>query len=465
MSKSKLVVILIGLCIIGFYTSCEKDKEKPDAPAFKDTLADEYFSGGTTTSFVNGVGAYRQPLANLTGADLIRHINGDALFHQAFAPLGAPSFGGLGPLFIENSCGSCHIEGGRGGLATISDIGLLLRLSAQGSGPNGAPLDLPGFGNQLQTQAIDGSVAEGQMQIEWEFIPVNFPDGHLVILKQPYFSISEPYIQLPSFYLRGARHAPPVYGIGLLDAISEETILSLSDENDLDGDIISGRPNYVWNKQTQSLTIGRFGWKSNNPNALQQSADAFHQDMGITTENFFPVENCIGQVNCEIGVQKSPDVNAQILNDITYYFLTLAPPAPRNLEDPKVIRGKELFNELKCAACHVPELTTGYHEIPELRNQTIRPYTDLLLHELGAGLGDGRPDFEAGANEWRTPPLWGIGLTKLIFPEAGFLHDGRAATLEEAILWHEGEAFQSRQNYIQLSAEDRKALISFLEAL
>ncbi|MFN6378695.1 MAG: di-heme oxidoredictase family protein [Flavobacteriales bacterium] len=465
MSKSGFVSILIGAIVVGFASSCEKEKQKPNAPVEETPINIEYYSGGTTTSFNSGIGAYRQPLANLQGADLIRHFNGDALFHQAFAPLGTSAFSGLGPLFIENSCGACHVEGGRGGLATISDIGLLLRVSAQGSGPNGAPLDLPGFGTQLQSKSIDGTVPEGQMHIEWEYIPVNFPDGHLVILKQPYFSISEPYNQLPPFYLRGARHAPPVYGIGLLDAVSDETILSLADENDLDGDIISGRPNYVWNKQTQSLTIGRFGWKSNNPNALQQAADAFHQDMGITTENFFTTENCIGQSNCEVGIQKSPDIGSNILNDITYYFLTLAPPAPRNLEDPQVMRGKEIFNQIKCSACHVPELITGYHEIPELRNQTIRPYTDLLLHELGAGLGDGRPDFEAGANEWRTPPLWGIGLTKTIFPNAGFLHDGRAATLEEAILWHEGEANESKMAFMNLTTDERAALIAFLNAL
>lgn len=458
--------VLILICASVFvWQSCKKNNEEDlllDNPSA--TIPQEYYAGGSTTTFNNSINAYRQPLANLNASSLSLHLEGDLLFHSTFQPLGGGSNQGLGPLFIESSCGGCHVQNGRGAYVGISTTGLLLRMSLPGNGPNNEPLPLPGYGTQLQTSAIAGTVKEGDLGIEWEFIPVTFPDGYQVMLKQPYFSIANGYMNIPDFYLRGARLASPIYGVGLLEAISDETLLALSDENDLDNDGISGRPNFVWNKTSDSQSIGRFGWKSSNPSVLQQSADAFHQDMGITSL-MFPLEVCIGQTNCSLGIQKAPDVSDEQLNSIVFYLNTLAPPAPRNLENPEVQRGKTLFTELKCAACHTPEVQTGNHSIPELSNQVIRPYSDLLLHELGPGLGDGRPDFEANANEWRTPPLWGIGLTKLIFPDAGFLHDGRASTLEEAILWHEGEAFSSRQLYMELSAQDRAALIKFLEAL
>lgn len=466
MKVSKHTRVLILICVSVFiWQSCKKNNEEDlrfDNPS--NTISAEYYAGGATTTFNNSINAYRQPLANLHASSLSDHLAGDILFHSDFQPLGGGSNQGLGPLFIESSCGGCHVQNGRGAFVGSSTIGLLLRMSLPGNGPNNEPLPLPGYGTQLQTRAIDGAQKEGELGIEWEFIPVTFPDGYQVMLKQPYFSITNGYTDIPDFYLRGARLASPIYGVGLLEAISDETLLSLADENDLDNDGISGRPNIVWNKSTNSQSLGRFGWKSSNPSVLQQSADAFHQDMGITS-SLFPLEVCTGQSNCLIGIQKSPDISEDQLNLIVFYLNTLAPPAPRNLEDPEVQRGKTLFTELKCVSCHTPEIQTGIHPISELSFQTIRPYSDLLLHELGPGLGDGRPDFEANANEWRTPPLWGIGLTKLIYPDAGFLHDGRAFTLEEAILWHEGEAFSSRQLYMELSASDRAALIKFLEAL
>lgn len=462
-TKHTRVIILICVSVI-IWQSCKKNNEEELYSSSSSALNPEYYSGGSTTSFNNSINAYRQPLANLNTSGLSTHQQGDVLFHSSYTPLGESANDGLGPLFIETSCGGCHVQNGRGAFIEQNTTGLLLRLSVPGSGVFNEPLGIPGFGTQLQTQAIEGETREGDVLIEWEYIPVTFPDGYQVILKQPYFSIANPYTTLPEFYLRGARLASPIYGVGLLEAISDETIMALADENDLDNDGISGRPNLVWNKYSSSITIGRFGWKSSNPTVIQQSADAFHQDMGVTS-TVFPLEVCLGQSNCNVGIQKSPDVSDEILNTIAYYLNTLAPPAPRNLENAVVQRGKTLFTELKCVKCHVPEIQTGNHSIAELSNQVIRPYTDLLLHELGPGLGDGRPDFEANANEWRTPPLWGIGLTKLIYPEAGFLHDGRASTLEEAILWHEGEAFSSRQSYMGLSASDRAALIYFLESL
>lgn len=457
--SSKIILFFVSVII---WISCKKDDQ--ELPIDQGEINPEYYSGGSTTSFDASAAAYRRPLCNLPAAGNALHSEGDLIFHQNFNPIGSANAPGLGPLFIETSCASCHIQNGRGNLITNSLEGFLLRISVPGTGIYGEPLGISGFGGQLQTNSIEGALPEGEVAIIWEDVPITFPDGYQVVLKQPYFSINNPYTSLPLFYLKGGRTAPPIYGAGLLDAISDETLLAIADEFDNDGDGISGKINRVWNKQENALTIGRFGWKSSNPNALQQTAEAFSQDMGIT--NFlFPIENCEGQSNCVGGTQEGGDISADVLNTTNYYILTLAPPAPRNLEDPIVMRGKQLFSELSCAKCHLPEITTGTHALAELSNQVIRPYTDLLLHELGAGLGDGRPDYDAGANEWRTPPLWGIGLTKIVNPNAGFLHDGRAATLEEAILWHEGEAEDSKVGYMNLSAADRAAIITFLEAL
>lgn len=460
MQRSSKIIFCLVLMVV--WISCKKEEQQPDSN--QDQLNPEYYSGGSTTSFDASASAFRRALCNLGAEGISLHSIGDAFFHQEFYPIGSSNAPGLGPLFIETSCASCHIQNGRGNLITNSLDGFLLRISIPGSGVNGEPLGIPGYGGQLQTNAIAGASPEGDVAIIWEDVPVTFPDGYQVILKQPYFSINNPYSSLPPFYLKGGRTAPPIYGAGLLDAVSDETLLAIADEFDDDGDGISGKINRVWNKQTNSLTIGRFGWKSSNPNALQQTAEAFNQDMGITSF-LFPIENCEGQSNCVGGTQEGGDISNDVLNATNYYILTLAPPAPRNLEYPNVMRGKQLFSDLACAKCHLPEITTGVHPISELSNQVIRPYTDLLLHELGAGLGDGRPDYDAGANEWRTPPLWGIGLTKIVNPNAGYLHDGRAATLEEAILWHEGEAEDSKVGYMNLSAADRAAVIAFLEAL
>lgn len=452
------------ICVSLFiWQSCRKDDEQNQkTPVY--ARSPEYYSGGTTTSFDASPSAYRRPLNNLGAWGITLHQQGDELFHSEFFPVNDGFPGGLGPLFIESGCGACHVDNGRGAYIQNSHQGLLLRLSIPGSGLHNEPVGVPYFGVQLQTMAVPGETPEGSLEVIIEDMPVVFPDGYVVVLKQPYLSVGNPYAALPSGYLRGGRLAPPVYGAGLLEAITDETLLDISDPTDADGDGISGLANLVWNKLTHTHTIGRFGWKASNPSILQQSAEAFNQDMGITS-SVFPLENCEGQSNCAGNAQEFPDVSDDALNRIVYYLQTLAPPAPRNLEDPEVIRGRQLFDELKCSKCHLPEITTGIHSVPELNQQVIRPYTDLLLHEMGPGLGDGRPDYLANANEWRTPPLWGIGLTKLVFPGAGFLHDGRAATLEEAILWHAGEAITSQQNYVHLNAADRQALIRFLEAL
>ncbi|MFZ4786061.1 MAG: di-heme oxidoredictase family protein [Flavobacteriales bacterium] len=460
------VLFFITLVVVLFACRRDKDDDEENPPVVN--IDPAYYAGGSTTVFDASSNAFMHPLANLSGNSINDFYNGEELFQAEFQTLGSGEPGGIGPLFIQTSCVSCHVLNGRGHIPLFENdltSGLLLRLSIPGAGVHGEPLPVPGFGGQLQSRSIDGTTHEGNMSISWEDVPVTYPDGQTIILKQPYFSVVNPYTPLPDFYLRGGRLAPPIYGSGLLEAISDETLLLIADEMDVNGDGISGKPNWVWNIQTQTMSMGKFGWKSSNPNSKQQSAEAFSQDMGVTSENLFPIENCYGQLNCEGGMGKLTDLTEEQINSVAYYVLTVAPPAPRNLEDSQVQLGKTLFDQVMCSSCHIPEITTGSYAIPELSYQTIRPYTDLLLHDLGATLGDGRPDYVAGANEWRTPPLWGIGLAKLVNPNASFLHDGRAATLEEAILWHEGEAYESKIAFMNLSAAERAALIAFLNAL
>jgi CxxC motif-containing protein (DUF1111 family) len=256
-------------------------------------------------------------------------------------------------------------------------------------------------------------------------------------------------------------------GLGLLEAIDEEDILALSDPDDENGDGISGRANYVWDIENEMEVMGRFGWKANQPTVRQQVAGAFLGDIGITT-SIFPDENCtLVQINCANSLNGGePELPDEFLDDVVLYSQTLAVPARRNFEDEDVLLGKFLFNEIGCNSCHIEKITTGDdHEVSALRNQVIRPYTDLLLHDMGEGLADNRPDFLADGNEWRTPPLWGIGLFEKVNNHTFYLHDGRARNLEEAILWHDGEAKASKENFMNLSKTDRLALISFLNSL
>ena len=259
----------------------------------------------------------------------------------------------------------------------------------------------------------------------------------------------------------------------MLEALSEATLLAAADPADLNGDGISGRPNYVWDVENQRRALGRFGWKANQPNLRQQVAGAFVGDMGITSA-LFRAENCTSpQQDCQTAPTGSTsalepyelsDVN---LGRVAYYSGTLAVPGRRQWQDATVVRGKQLFVQtLNCGGCHRPKLQTGESAIdPTLTRQTIRPYTDLLLHDMGPGLADGRPDFEATAAEWRTPPLWGIGLFQAVSRHSFYLHDGRARSLEEAVLWHGGEAQRSRDAFAKLPQADRAAVLKFLNSL
>ena len=263
------------------------------------------------------------------------------------------------------------------------------------------------------------------------------------------------------------RIAPATVGMGLLEAIPEKSILALADPEDTDGDGISGRPNMVWDAVQGRHVLGRFGWKAGKPTVEQQSAGAFHGDIGITSR-YFPDENCPPAQSACLEAPKggSPEVPDERLAKVAFYVQTLAVPAMRNMDDPEVREGAQLFMKAGCGACHTPRHETSEDfPVRPLRGQVIYPYTDLLLHDMGEGLADNRPDGEASGREWRTPPLWGIGLVETVNGHTMFLHDGRARNIEEAVFWHDGEARQSRDHYVGLSSEERDSVIRFLRSL
>ena len=445
------------------------DSESPVAVESTPVFSTSEFSGGETTVFDASSHAFSIPAPNLSEVALQKHLEGDVEFEAIFVTAPAVVNPGLGPIYNNVSCINCHSRDGRGRPPSADEglVSLLFRLSlpkAEDSIAGKPPTPVPGFGTQLNNRAIVEAHPEGKVKIEYTEQTLTTTDGTRVHLRYPNYTITETYQPLPENVEVSPRVAPAVFGLGLLEAIPENAILAYADEADIDGNGISGKPNYVWDVVKQRYTLGRFGWKANQPTLLQQVAAAYNDDMGITT-SLFSTENSAGQLQLtEHSV--TPEVSDEILEVVTFYVQTLAVPARRDIDDPQVKQGEQLFAEAQCANCHVPTLRTGVLAgVPSVSNQTIHPYTDLLLHDMGPDLADNRPDFHASGSEWRTPPLWGIGLVKRVNGHTNFLHDGRARDLMEAILWHGGEAEASRQAVEQMSKAERDALIAFLESL
>ena len=425
-------------------------------------------SGGQATVFDASSQAFEMPIPTLSASELDRFLAGDTTFEQVFVTPPAEVNPGAGPVFSHTSCVGCHLRDGRGRGAFGAEppfVGsMLMRVSLPGYSAHGGPAPVPGFGVQLGDRANYGVEPEARVQVSFFETAEKLADGEAVYLKHPVYDIVEPYQPLPAGVLLSARMAPPVFGRGLLEAISESDILALSDPSDADGDGISGRPNYVHNFRTGRTELGRFGLKANNPDILQQVASAYNEDMGVTSP-YFPRESVWSQPQHD-GRDDDPEIARETLDITTFYIQTLAVPARRNWDDPQVVRGEILFESTGCAGCHTTTFRTGSHEIPSLSGQVIHPYTDMLLHDMGEALADHRPDFEATGREWKTPALWGLGLTETVNGSPpGFLHDGRAATLLEAIMFHGGEAKRSREAVRRLSTENREALLSFLRSL
>lgn len=399
--------------------------------------------------------------------------DGGALFRENWTPkaYGEDGSDGLGPLFNARSCGTCHYKNGRGRLPASSAEpmhGALVRLSVPGKGPRGEPLPEPRYGGQLQNHGVAGVPAEGRVRIRYEELPGTYADGTPYSLRKPTHRLEAlAYGPLAEDVLTSVRVAPGVYGLGVVEALSDEVILARADADDRDGDGISGRPNWVFDIRSGHRRLGRFSWKAGQPSIEQQAATAFLEDMGITSE-LRPHENRTPAQREALAVPSggSPELSAGKLAAVTHYLRLLAVPARRDTSDPRVVRGERLFEEAGCATCHVPTLVTGgAHPVEQLRRQTIHPYSDFLLHDMGEGLSDGRAEFEATGREWRTPPLWGIGLVETVNGHDHFLHDGRARGLAEAILWHAGEAEKSKEAFRRMPKPDREALLAFLRSL
>lgn len=455
----KHIVLLCLLCSFTALTMCRK------AQPFAEDGYDERLSGGLATIFDETSKAFGHMMPGMNENDVAEHEFGDAAFEQTFVSAPAPVNSGLGPIFNNVSCISCHHNDGKG-TPTAGEVNssLLFRIAIEGINEHGGPVPAPGYGGQLQDVAIFGKVAECKISISYTDVVTIYPDGEKVTLRKPQYTMQNVYAGYPGGYALSPRLAPPVFGLGLLEAIPEATILSFADELDADNDGISGKANYVYNADTKKKEIGRFGLKANTATILAQVAGAYHQDMGITSR-IFPQESSYGQSQLD-GLNDDPELEDSVLDRVAFYIKSLAVPARRNVTDVDIKNGKTLFTAMNCSGCHKTVVQTGVDvTLAPVSNQRIQPYTDLLLHDMGDGLADNYIDFLANGREWRTAPLWGIGLFEKTNGTPYYLHDGRARTIEEAILWHSGEAKKSKNAFMQLSKVERNTVIKFLKSL
>jgi CxxC motif-containing protein (DUF1111 family) len=432
----------------------------------------EELSGGETTVFDTSPKAFGFPAANLKEEHRASFFVGHSFFNENWvvAPASTAGRDGLGPLFNARSCSACHLRDGRSRPPDSSQpmVSMLMRISIPGRGAHGEPLPDPIYGGQIQGQAIPGVPAEADVYVEYEETPGTFADGEKFSLRKPFYRLSNlSYGPLAKDTMMSPRVAPVMIGLGLLEAVPEEAMYAFADQQKRAGQGIAGRVNRVWDKTAGKMVAGRYGWKSEQPSVLQQVAGAFAGDIGITSYLFPEDDHTPAQKVCaEQPEGGHPEVSDKILHAVVLYSRTLAVPAQRKCSDPAVLRGKALFSHANCSACHIPKIQSGgCVDLPELSHQTIHPYTDLLLHDLGEGLSDHRPVFEAGGSDWRTPPLWGAGLVAKVNGHTCLLHDGRARNFAEAILWHGGEAESAREEFRTMPKVDREALIAFLRSL
>lgn len=501
-----VIPYLFLLISCGVITACGSgtNNEPSDQTPIAEPKKIEHLGGGTATVINNTSDAFSKSSANLESIDdsLLFNIGNDFFENPWIAGSSSTSSrDGLGGLFNNNACQNCHIRDGRGHapLDDNQNFSSILFKAARTNITTAQQNDMltairanvpdSSVGSQLQHNAVANVLAEVTLAVEYAYENITFADGHTVELRRPHWLITNNQVEngyhFDSDTLFSARIAPPMTGLGLLALIPEAVILANSDVNDTNNDGISGKANNVWSIEENRAMLGRFGWKAGQPSLIEQAAGAFVNDMGLTSR-IQTVDTCMPhQVDCQQTDNGNGDfssdydyeVSDKILDAINFYSHHLAVPARRNAYDADVQRGKALFKQMNCDGCHVESYVTGDSEaFPELANQTIFPYSDLLLHDMGAELADfsltGEPaaadtlyEFSATAHEWRTPPLWGIGRAKLVDARASFLHDGRARTIMEAILWHGGEAESAKQQVLQLNAQERGDLMAFLNDL
>jgi CxxC motif-containing protein (DUF1111 family) len=462
---------LSTLCSVLAACSGAPEVQRP-APAPLDP--NEWLPGGdTTNTLLLGVNAFTMPASNITAEHEPGFYTGNSFFNQSWvqAPASTEARDGLGPLLNARSCAACHFKDGRGRPPVAADeqfLSMLLRIGIGDCGPQGEPLPEPTYGDQLQPFAIDGVAAEGVPNVVYREVADNYADGEEFALLEPTYTIGAlAYGPLDSKLVISGRVAPAVSGLGLLEAIPLERLEALADPDDTDGDGISGRMQRVWDAVSGAQVVGRFGWKGEQPSIRTQSAAAFLGDIGITT-SLFPAQNCTPlELDCQQAMGGgTPEISDELLDKVELYARLLAVPMRATWDSPGVLLGKSLFQAAGCAGCHVPSHRTGaLLGVPEVSDQLIYPYTDLLLHDMGEALSDQRRVFEAEGSEWRTPPLWGLRLYRTVNQHDRLLHDGRARGVAEAILWHGGEADAARQSFLSMSAEERTALVEFVESL
>ncbi|WP_082676423.1 di-heme oxidoredictase family protein [Thiomicrospira sp. WB1] len=447
--------------------------------------------GGEATTAITPFASSIQPAPNLPEDLKKTFYAGKALAHQPWvkAPSSTTARDGLGPIYNARTCLACHINGGKGRLPNNHKERLhqgIVRLSLPGEiDPQLGVRPVPHYGDQIQSQSIalahqlgEEIVAfqandvrpEANITLKWQTKPVTYPDGTTLTLRYPRPVLSNlHYGPLPDGTRLSLRNAPALHGVGLLSLIPASELRANAKAQSAHPRI-SGRLNQVWDPVTQRLQIGRFGWKANQPSVEAQTATAFRNDVGITNP-IFPEPPCeTTQSQCLKGPhgndREGVELPRKLLDKVVDFTHQIGVPAARAQTSNQVKTGQRLFARLECVVCHRPSYQTQPSDrYPNLAHQTIWPYTDGLLHDMGEALADGRPDFEATGREWKTPPLWGVGLSKQINGSGQLLHDGRARTIEEAILWHGGEAQASRDAFMALPKSERKALIKFIETL
>ena len=448
---------------------------------------EERSAGAATVRARTNANAFSDASGNISFEKELDFKVGNGMFKKIWvsSPSSTLASDGLGPLYNARSCQRCHIKDGRGHPPEGPDdnaVSMILKASIPGDVPAamaeiadylGTSPD-PVYGGQLQDVGVAGHTAEYRLQIDYEEIEVPLSGGETAFLRNPTYTAADlGYGPVHPDIMLSPRVAPQMIGLGLLEAIPAADILALADPDDADGDGISGRANVVWSVEFDRLMLGRFGLKATTPTVRHQSAAAFAGDIGISSPLFpDPWGDCsAAQDGCRAAIHGDKDdrvfeVDDQGLDLVTFYSQNLGVPARREVNDPDVLRGKEVFYSTGCVACHQPAFVTHrLEDQPEQSFQLIWPHTDMLLHDMGPGLADNHPEARATGSEWRTPPLWGIGLTEQVSGHTYFLHDGRARSLLEAVLWHGGEAQGQRDAVVGMPPEDRAALISFLESL
>ncbi|MGY5351004.1 di-heme oxidoreductase family protein [Wenyingzhuangia sp. IMCC45533] len=471
---------LLILLTISILYSCSSDEYKELISDEEQFVIDHYeedeesLVSELSVRIYSGDKAFGRAIPNLSRTQNFSFGVGNSMFDQSWvsSPASTTTRDGLGPLFNAHACANCHQKDGRG-KPILNDNGnsrgFLIRLST-GNSFNDGPTPIPNYGNQLQDRANNTFDPEGDIAVNFTIINGKYPDGTSYELRKPTYTINNANYGTLANVKTSPRIGQQVMGLGFVDALSAASILANADEQDLDGDGISGKANYVWNVKKGELTIGKFGWKANQPSLEQQVAAAFNGDMGLTT-NLFPEENCPHGIDCSekpngVNLGDISEVPPVQFNRILIYQTALTVPIRRNFKDIEVLKGKKLFNELSCVKCHVNNFTTSeYRFMPQLENIKIKPYSDFLLHDMGDELADHREDFLANGKEWRTQPLWGLGLIETVNNHTFLLHDGRARNIEEAILWHGGEAEKSKNQFMHLDKSQRAQLLAFLNSL